>query len=110
LDGLDGDIGSLIKHGDSRSVTERQVAVFGFPLPSKDIVDKIQAVRKGGWVAGVVREVERRESKYGPYFVYKLAPEGTFWIRSDTQTYEKGQLVSARVKVDSGKAIAHGVL
>jgi DNA polymerase-3 subunit alpha len=110
LDGLDGDIGSLIKHGDSRSVTERQVAVFGFPLPSKDIVDKIQAVRKGGWVAGVVREVERRESRYGPYFVYRLAPEGAFWIRSDTQTYEKGQLVSARVKADSGKAIAHGVL
>lgn len=81
-----------------------EVAFLGFRLPTKRIIDEIELVRKGGWAAGLVVDVERRESNYGVYYVYKLSPNGAFWVREEEPKYAKGDIVAARVDAKTGRA------
>lgn len=106
FEGVEGDI-TEFTGGDEHGAREAQIASLGFPLPSREIINTIAAIQAGGWVAGVVSEVEKRQSKYGDYWVYRLSPTGSFWIRSPKKTYERGALVAARVKQSSGKALDH---
>ena len=52
----------------------------------------------------VVVDVERRESNYGVYYVYKLSPNGAFWVREEEPKYAKGDIVAARVDAKTGRA------
>lgn len=106
FDGMDGDLSALGKL-PQMDKTKAQVEALGFPLPTKELLDKIAAITAGGWVAGIISDIERRTSKYGDYWVYRLSPSGTFWIRATEKTYERGDLVAAHVKADSGKATKH---
>lgn len=74
-------------------------------IPTKSLLERIHEAKIEGKMLGVITSKERKESKYGPYVVYKLAPEGIFWIRNGTlREYEVGQLVRTTTNGKTGKA------
>lgn len=83
---------------------EKQAAYLGFTLPTTRMMNAVKLATKQGLTAGVVAEVIDRESKFGPYKVYRLLPHGTFWSRNMT-TLKEGDLVKVKTKKDSGKAL-----
>jgi len=84
---------------------ELQQTYLGAVLPSSGIIKKINEYsRKDGWCAGIVKEKRNKTSKYGPYIVYRLVPDGVFWIR-DGETLEVGQIIAARYHQKTGRAL-----
>jgi DNA polymerase-3 subunit alpha len=84
---------------------ELQQTYLGAVLPSAGIIKKInQYAKKEGWCAGIVKEKRNKTSKYGPYTVYRLVPDGVFWIR-DGKPLEVGQIVAARFHKKTGRAL-----
>lgn len=83
-----------------------QTMYMGAFLPTKKMVERIEELAHIPNVAvGVVMAKKAKDSHYGPYTVYYLAPNGTFWIRDKdaTTVVEVGQFILAK-KNGSGKA------
>lgn len=71
------------------SVYDAQLELLGYVVPTKRMYEKIEAVRKRpakkGYTryAGFVSKIESKVSMHGPYTVFTLSPEGSFWIRGE---------------------------
>jgi DNA polymerase-3 subunit alpha len=101
FEGLEGspleagiDTSSLIMGEEAYDVQRRHL---GAVLPSASIIRKIAKWRKkDGVTAGVIKSKKRKTSKWGPYVVYQLVPDGVFWVR-DGPSFEVGEVVAAKV-------------
>jgi hypothetical protein len=49
--------------------------------------------------------IKNKESRWGPYVVFYLAPEGVVWMRPNPGTVKVGDIVTAKTRKDSGKAL-----
>ena len=78
---------------------------MGLILPTTKDLDLINLARAKGWVAGIVNTKERGTSKFGPYYVYTLLPEGAVWTRGAYEDVEVGDKVKVRAKADTGKIL-----
>ncbi len=84
---------------------ELQQKFIGAVLPSAGIIKKINVhARKKGWCSGIVKEKRNKVSKFGPYVVYRLVPDGVFWVR-DGEDLEPGQIVAVRYHQKTGRAL-----
>lgn len=81
----------------SSKKTSIEQEYLGVVLPDAELVKRIQKYKKEGILAGIVVEVTRKRSAFGPYISYKLSPEGTFWERTNEEHFEKGDFVKALV-------------
>lgn len=82
---------------------ENQQKYLGFIIPDKALLDEFAKHRKVGMEVGIINNIDHRESKWGPYTVYRLSPKGVFWSR-DVRDLEKGTIVAVRVSSKNGKA------
>ena len=85
------------------SKQDKQDVYMGFQLPSVKLLKAIERAEKSGYAAGIVYDVDDRESKYGPYKVYKLLPHGSYWSRN--HVLQKGDHVIFEIKSDTGKIV-----
>lgn len=86
------------------SAKERQEEYMGLFLPDVTFLKAIADAEAQGYKAGLVSEVEDRESRFGAYTVYKFLPQGAFWQRGGTKL-KIGQEVKMTVKTNSGKIL-----
>lgn len=77
---------------------------IGIVIPTVAMTKTIAAETKLGRICGVVVGSEKKSSRYGPYTVYRLSPSGVFWTRDLPRQFRSGDLVSARVNGNSGRA------
>lgn len=94
-----------VKALEKLTAQARQREFMGLILPTKRDLDLINLARSQGWVAGIVNTKERRTSKFGPYYVYTLLPEGAAWTRGAYEDVEVGDKVKVRLKADTGKIL-----
>lgn len=103
FDGLEGDVSAFIKNYDELPIKgkyETQLEILGYIVPTKEIVEKIEALRsaptKKGYLrfAGFIQEIKKKTSSHGDYWVYNLSPEGSFWSRKFNPRLTVGKLVS----------------
>jgi DNA polymerase-3 subunit alpha len=85
---------------------ELQQRYLGAVLPSADVIKKISKWdKKEKWMAGIVHDKRKKTSiKFGPYVVYRLVPDGVFWIR-DGEDLENGQIVAVKANQKTGRAL-----
>lgn len=83
---------------------QKQIELLGFFIPTTDFAKAIENAEKRGFLAGVVEEIEDRESSYGKYKVYRIIPRGTCWSRDFPQIKE-GQTLKIKVRSNSGKIL-----
>lgn len=93
-----------LKHEEIiKSPTVKQMQFLGTIIPTKEIQAKMDEFRASGKVVGVVSSLESRESKWGPYLVIKLSPNGVFWTRESMDFFKKGQILAATINESNGK-------
>lgn len=111
--GFEGLAGSPIEAGIDTTKEEMgtpqyelQQKYLGAVLPSASIIKKISRWdKKDKWVAGIVHDIRKKMSpKFGPYTVYRLVPDGVFWIR-DGEELEDGQIVAVKFNQRTGRAL-----
>ena len=81
---------------------QTQLDVLGYVIPNKELYKKIEEVRKRpakkGYTrfAGFIKEAKLKKSDHGPYVVFNLSPEGSFWVRGEgaKEKYPLGTFVS----------------
>lgn len=80
---------------------------LGFVIPTAGDLDKIESAIDEGWQAGIVGEIADKTSRYGPYKVFKLVPNGIFWARGIEMALKLnvGDMVKAKTSASSGKAL-----
>ena len=80
---------------------------MGFIIPTKDDLRTIEEAIDEGWQAGIVGEIVDKTSRYGPYKVFKLVPNGIFWARGIEMAMKLkvGDMVKAKTSSSSGKAL-----
>jgi len=84
---------------------ELQNKYLGAILPSAAVIKKISKwAKKEKFIAGIVHDKKPKVSKFGPYTVYRLVPDGVFWIR-DGEDLESGQIVAVRTNQKTGRAL-----
>jgi len=84
---------------------ELQNKYLGAILPSAAVIKKISKwAGKKKFIAGIVHDKRPKVSKFGPYTVYRLVPDGVFWIR-DGEDLESGQIVAVRTNQKTGRAL-----
>lgn len=90
--GFSGDPKAAIENYDTlpiKGIYQTQLEMLGYVVPSRELYEKIEKARsapaKKGYTrfAGFVREVKQKTSDHGPYCVFSLSPEGSFWIRGE---------------------------
>lgn len=86
--------------------SENQRKYLGVVIPGAEALARIKHARELGYVAGIISSIEDKKSKWGPYHVIRLVPNGVFWTRGLTIMSELkvGDCVMAEVKAESGKA------
>lgn len=68
---------------------QNQLEMLGYVVPTPDMLTRINNLRdkpaKKGYLryAGFVKEIKSKVSSHGPYCVFNLSPEGSFWIRDE---------------------------
>jgi DNA polymerase-3 subunit alpha len=87
------------------TVYEAQQRFLGIIIPSKRFMDWLENEKLLGKVAGIVMTIKNKESRWGPYVVFYLAPEGVVWMRPNPGTVKVGDIVTAKTRKDSGKAL-----
>lgn len=101
--GLEGDPASIIDNYidlPCKGKYETQLEILGYIVPTKEMVEKIKALRalpaSKGYLrfAGFIKEVKKKTSAHGDYWVYNLSPEGSFWSRIERPKFTVGKLVS----------------
>jgi hypothetical protein len=101
--GLDGDPASIIENYTELPIKgryETHLEILGYIVPTKEMVEKIKKLRsipaKRGYLrfAGFIKEVKKKHSEHGDYWVYNLSPEGSFWSRKENTKLSVGKLVS----------------
>ena len=92
------DINAPLKFENDHLLQEHCMSVT---IPNKAILNEISEAKKLGMICGIISEVQKRESTYGVYKVYKLLPEGAVWSRD--YNLEKGDLVRLSFSKNSGK-------
>ena len=108
MDGM-GDIDKLAERLEVKdfkpvgSRSERQLTYLGFIVPDKKLLTMFGHYELKGWAVGIINSKDKRVSKWGPYTVYRLSPNGVFWTR-DADDLRKGQAVAANVSSKNGKA------
>ena len=75
----------------------------GFIVPNREMLDSFDSYVAKGWKCGIVKAIDLRESRWGPYAVYRLTPSGVFWSR-DVMDLEKGQVIAVKIG-SKGKAL-----
>lgn len=84
---------------------ELQQKYLGAILPSAKVIKKIREYdEKDGWMAGVVSKLKKKRSKWGPYVVHYLTPDGVFWTR-DMDPAKVGEIVATRYNKGTGRAL-----
>jgi DNA polymerase-3 subunit alpha len=80
---------------------------MGFIIPSKEDLDRIETLKDSGWKAGIIGEIVDKVSRYGPYKVFKLVPDGIFWARTAEMSLKLaiGDVVKAKCSASTGKAM-----
>ena len=81
----------------------KQLKYLGFIVPDYKLLKSFKEYEDKGWTAGIIKAREKRESKYGPYVVYRLSPNGSFWSR-EVQDLQKGQAIAVLISGKNGKA------
>jgi DNA polymerase-3 subunit alpha len=105
FEGFDGDPSSAIDNYADIPVSgtyQTQLEMLGYVVPTKEMYAKIEALRrkpaKKGYMrfAGFVKEAKLKKSDHGPYVVFNLSPEGSFWIRGEAskEKFPVGAFVS----------------
>lgn len=103
FDGLEGDPASIIDNYIDLPVKgkyETQLEILGYIVPTKEMVEKIKALRalpaRKDYLrfAGFIKEIKKKTSSHGDYWVYNLSPEGSFWSRKERPNLKVGKLVS----------------
>lgn len=89
---------------DPISGRERQLKYLGFIVPTRKTREKMEKLGAEGYTCGIVESSEVRTSRYGPYTVYRLSPNGVFWSR-DVPDLDKGEVVAVRISEKNGKAL-----
>jgi len=102
IDGVVEDLG--VKDYEKLPWWEAQQKYLGFVIPTPELAKRIIDAKAKGIRAGTISKKEKRNSRWGDYYVYKLAPEGSFWVRGIHEDLEVGQLVFCRTNKRSGKA------
>lgn len=82
---------------------DRQLKFLGFIVPNREMLDSFDSYVAKGWKCGIVKAIDLRESRWGPYAVYRLTPSGVFWSR-DVMDLEKGQVIAVKIG-SKGKAL-----
>ena len=83
---------------------DRQLKYLGFIIPNEKMLESFDFYLAKGWKCGIIKNVDMRESRWGPYAVYRLTPSGVFWSR-DVMDLKKGQVIAAKVSDKNGKAL-----
>lgn len=87
---------------------DTQLRYLGFIIPTKKLLAEWEDYAAKGWTCGIIESRDARESKWGPYMVYRLSPSGVFWSR-DVMDLEKGTIVAVQIAA-KGKAKAIKIL
>jgi len=82
---------------------------LGFIVPDKRMLKSFESLGAKGWTCGIIDSREVRESRWGPYTVYRLSPKGIFWSR-DVPDLEKGMAIGVNISEKNGKAKAIKIL
>jgi DNA polymerase-3 subunit alpha len=88
-----------------RTPYQKQQEYLGFVIPTVATMERIKRARSEAQVAGVVSGMKDKTSRYGPYRVFYLLPEGICWTR-DTVDIAVGDIIVAKVRKESGKALS----
>jgi len=89
---------------------DAQRAFLGFVIPTKKMLDFFERTTHGkDQIAGIIESKKSKTSKFGPYVVYHLTPQGSFWSR-EMMDLKVGQAVVVRIKKNSGKALKVDIL
>ena len=83
---------------------DRQLKFLGFIIPDAKMLESFDYYLAKGWKCGIIKSLDLRESRWGPYAVYRLTPSGVFWSR-DVMDLEKGQVIAVQVSDKNGKAL-----
>lgn len=92
-----------LKEMETRNPT---MEYLGFIIPSKEFVKKLESESGDGIAVGIIVSSKDKTSGYGPYTVYRLFPNGIFWVRGLSIELKNGDFVKVKVKKDSGKALS----
>jgi len=102
---IKGDVVDLgIKDYEPMKWYEAHQEFLGFVIPTPKIAKRIIDAKAKGIKSGIIVNKKKKTSKYGDYFVYRLAPEGSFWVRGHHEDLQNGQLVFCRTSKKTGKA------
>jgi DNA polymerase-3 subunit alpha len=91
LNGITGDIAAYIPAFEetlSMSRAQKEIEALGYRLPGDMFIDFFNKETKLDRVVGFVSEIEKRNKGRGDYYVIRLTPKATFWIRRDLKLNE----------------------
>jgi DNA polymerase-3 subunit alpha len=87
-----------------KSSRDRQLKFLGFIIPDEKMLASFEKYLAKGWKCGIIKSLDMRESRWGPYAVYRLTPSGVFWSR-EVMDLKKGQVIAVQVSDKNGKAL-----
>ena len=92
----------LAQWSELKTTEEKQQTYLNFIILTQPLLDWVDKEVKIGRVAGIVTKKAKKESKWGAYKVYYLAPDGVFWTRNKLDL-KAGDLITASVNKKNGK-------
>lgn len=100
---LTGEASSIIdKYEDLplKGEYDTQLEILGYVIPTSDLIKKMDVLRnrevKRGYLryAGFISGIQQKKSIHGPYSVFTLSPQGSFWMREPRTWMKVGVFVS----------------
>ena len=92
----------LAQWNELKTTEEKQQTYLNFIILTRPLLDWVDKEVKIGRVAGIVTKKAQKESKWGAYTVYYLAPDSVFWTRNKLDL-KAGDLITASVNKKNGK-------
>lgn len=108
FDGVDGSLADLQVKSEPKTMTELEVQTehLGFIIPPPRVLSIVAEAKRDGLIAGIITDFVEKESRFGPYTVYYLVPQGAIWSR-DYRGLKIGAFIKAKIKSDSGKILRY---
>lgn len=79
---------------------DTQLEILGYVVPTKELYARIKKLQNAPAkkhhtrFAGFISQVKQKKSAHGPYTVFTLSPQGSFWCRNAKASLKVGAFVS----------------
>lgn len=99
-------LGIDVEDFEDKTPNEIQQEYLGHIIPTKHLFELIRDCYEKGQKAGIIKDVEEKESKYGKFWRFNLLPRDSVWTRNDKllQALTVGSLIAVSVS-DYGKIL-----